>query len=44
MLKVLDNKDKKFFVGDKFGFIDIVANMVALWLGVYEEVSGVRGV
>ncbi|KAH0737680.1 hypothetical protein KY290_036385 [Solanum tuberosum] len=43
MLKVLDNelKDKKFFVGDKFGFADIVANMVALWLGVYEEASGV---
>ncbi|KAG5585179.1 hypothetical protein H5410_045613, partial [Solanum commersonii] len=34
MLKVLDNelKDKKFFVGDKFGFSDIVANMIALWL------------
>ncbi|XP_015087504.1 probable glutathione S-transferase [Solanum pennellii] len=43
MLKVLDNelKDKKFFVGDKFGFAEIVANMVALWVGVYEEASGV---
>lgn len=43
MLKVLDNelKDKKFFVGDKFGFADIVANMVALQVGVYEEASGV---
>ncbi|KAG5585403.1 hypothetical protein H5410_045837 [Solanum commersonii] len=43
MLKVLDSelKGKKFFVGDKFGFADIVANMVALWLGVYEDASGV---
>ncbi|KAK4731340.1 hypothetical protein R3W88_024328 [Solanum pinnatisectum] len=43
MLKVLDNelKDKKFFVGEKFGFADIVANMVAHWLGVNEEVFGV---
>ncbi|XP_009767206.1 putative glutathione S-transferase [Nicotiana tabacum] len=43
MLKVLDNelKDKKFFVGDKFGFADIAANFVAFWLGVFEEASGV---
>ncbi|OIT04902.1 PREDICTED: probable glutathione S-transferase [Nicotiana attenuata] len=43
MLKVLDNelKDKKFFVGDKFGFADIAANLVAFWLGVFEEASGV---
>ncbi|XP_006367670.1 probable glutathione S-transferase [Solanum tuberosum] len=43
MLKILDNelKDKKFFVGDKFGFVDIVANAVALWFGVFEEVTGV---
>ncbi|MCD7467460.1 Pre-mRNA splicing factor prp1 [Datura stramonium] len=43
MLKVLDNKfkDKKFFVADKFGFTDIVANVAALWLGVLEEASGV---
>ncbi|CAN4116004.1 unnamed protein product [Withania somnifera] len=43
MLKVLDNelKDKKFFVGDKFGFADIAANAAALWLGVFEEASGV---
>ncbi|KAJ8551055.1 hypothetical protein K7X08_000425 [Anisodus acutangulus] len=41
MLKVLDNelKDKKFFVSDKFGFADIAANLVALWLGVFEEAS-----
>ena len=43
MLKVVDNelKDKKYFVVDKFGFVDIVANVVALWLGVLEEASGV---
>ncbi|MCD9640950.1 hypothetical protein HAX54_026708 [Datura stramonium] len=43
MLKVLDNelKDKKFFVLDKFGFADIIANAVALWLGVFEEITGV---
>ncbi|KAH0736965.1 hypothetical protein KY290_035670 [Solanum tuberosum] len=44
MLKVLDNElkdNKKYFVGDKFGFVDIVANAAALWLGVLEEVSGV---
>ncbi|XP_055812533.1 probable glutathione S-transferase isoform X2 [Solanum dulcamara] len=43
MLKILDNelKDKKFFVGDKFGFADIAANVVGFWLGVFEEASGV---
>ncbi|MCD9640947.1 hypothetical protein HAX54_026705 [Datura stramonium] len=43
MIKILDNelKDKKFFVAGKFGFADIVANAVALWLGVFEEISGV---
>ncbi|OIT18826.1 PREDICTED: probable glutathione S-transferase [Nicotiana attenuata] len=43
MLKDLDNelKDKKFFVGDKFGFADIAANLVGFWLGVFEEASGV---
>ncbi|KAK4342827.1 hypothetical protein RND71_038643 [Anisodus tanguticus] len=43
MLKVLDNelKDKKFFVGDKFGFADMAANFLGLWLGVFEEGSGV---
>ncbi|CAN4106016.1 unnamed protein product [Withania somnifera] len=43
MLKVLDNelKDKKFFVGDKFGFADIAANLMGLWLGVFEEGSGI---
>ncbi|KAK4730547.1 hypothetical protein R3W88_023535 [Solanum pinnatisectum] len=44
MLKVLDNelKDKKFFVGDKFGFADIAANLVGYWLGIFQEASGVE--
>lgn len=43
MLKVLDNelKDKKFFVGDSYGFVGIAANMMGLWVGVFEEASGV---
>ncbi|XP_055812531.1 probable glutathione S-transferase [Solanum dulcamara] len=43
ILKTLDNelKDKKFFVGDKFGFADIAANFVGIWLGVFEEASGI---
>lgn len=44
MLKILDNelKNKKFFVGDIFGIADIVANLVGLWLGVFQEGSGVQ--
>ncbi|KAM3341045.1 putative glutathione S-transferase [Capsicum galapagoense] len=43
MLKVVDNelKDKKFFVGDKFGFVDMAANLIGLWLGIFQEASGV---
>ncbi|XP_059306452.1 probable glutathione S-transferase [Lycium ferocissimum] len=43
MLKILDNelKDKKFFVNDKFGFADIAANFMGLWLGLFQEGSGV---
>ncbi|KAH0736968.1 hypothetical protein KY290_035673 [Solanum tuberosum] len=43
MLKVLEKelKDKKLFVGDKFGFADIAANLVGLWMGVFQEASGV---
>ncbi|XP_049407170.1 probable glutathione S-transferase [Solanum stenotomum] len=44
MLKILDNelKDKKFFVGDKFGYADMAANFVGYWLGVFQEASGVE--
>ncbi|MCD7467461.1 hypothetical protein HAX54_004909 [Datura stramonium] len=44
-LKVLDNvfKDnKKFFVGNKFGYADMAANLMGLWLGVFQEASGVE--
>ncbi|KAF3618987.1 putative glutathione S-transferase [Capsicum annuum] len=42
MLKVLDNELKdKFFVGDKFGFVDMAANLIGLWLGIFQEASGV---
>ncbi|XP_060202102.1 probable glutathione S-transferase [Lycium barbarum] len=43
MLKILDNelKDKKFFVNDKFGFADVAANFMGLWLGLFQEGSGV---
>ncbi|KAK4730540.1 hypothetical protein R3W88_023528 [Solanum pinnatisectum] len=43
MLKILDNelKDKKFFVGDKFGFADIAANFLGLWMGILEEATGI---
>ncbi|MCD7452962.1 hypothetical protein HAX54_019018 [Datura stramonium] len=44
MLKVLDNElkdNKKFFVGNKFGYADMAANLMGLWLGVFQEASGV---
>nr|XP_018633544.1 probable glutathione S-transferase [Nicotiana tomentosiformis] len=43
LLKIVDNelKDKKFFGGDKIGFADIAANFVGLWLGIFEEASGI---
>ncbi|OIT31820.1 putative glutathione s-transferase [Nicotiana attenuata] len=43
LLKILDNelKDKKFFVGDNFGYADIAANLMAFWLEIVEEASGV---
>ncbi|MCD9561416.1 hypothetical protein HAX54_020522 [Datura stramonium] len=42
-LKVVDNelKDKKFFGGEKIGFVDIVANFVGFWIGIIEEATGV---
>ncbi|KAF3639872.1 putative glutathione S-transferase [Capsicum annuum] len=43
ILKVLDNQleDKKFFVGDKFGFADIAANGLGLYMGILEETTGI---
>ncbi|PHU07357.1 putative glutathione S-transferase [Capsicum chinense] len=43
LLKILENelKDEKFFVGDKIGFADIAANLLAYWMQLLEEDSGV---
>jgi len=41
-LKTLEDelKGKKFFGGDKIGFLDIVANSVAFWVGAITEANG----
>ncbi|KAJ4979338.1 hypothetical protein NE237_010118 [Protea cynaroides] len=42
-LRTLENelKGKKFFGGESIGFVDIVANAIAFWFGVFEEVVGI---
>ncbi|KAF3684697.1 putative glutathione S-transferase [Capsicum annuum] len=42
LIKILENelKDKKFFVGDKFGFADMAGNLMAYWMAIVEEASG----
>lgn len=43
-LKVLENelKGKKFFGGESIGLVDIAANVIGLWLGVYQEIMGIQ--
>ncbi|KAF2306211.1 hypothetical protein GH714_015840 [Hevea brasiliensis] len=43
-LKTLENelKDKKFFVGETIGVVDIVANSIGFWLGVIQEATGIE--
>lgn len=43
-LKVLENelKDKKFFGGESVGLVDIVANFIAHWLPICQDVVGLK--
>ncbi|KAM3690167.1 hypothetical protein ACJW30_09G101200 [Castanea mollissima] len=43
LLQFLENelKGKRFFGGETIGLVDIAANMIGYWLGIFEEASGV---
>ncbi|KAG2685915.1 hypothetical protein I3760_10G148600 [Carya illinoinensis] len=43
-LKHLENEigEKKYFGGEAIGFVDIVANIIGYWLGLFEEASGTK--
>ncbi|XP_030515102.1 probable glutathione S-transferase [Rhodamnia argentea] len=38
----LKDKQKRFFGGDTVGFVDIAGNFIGYWIGVIQEVAGVR--
>lgn len=44
LLKLLENelKGNKFFGGETIGLVDIMANFIALWVGVYGEIMGIQ--
>lgn len=44
LLKLLESelKGKKFFGGETIGLVDIMANFIALWVGVYGEIMGLQ--
>ncbi|XP_059427906.1 probable glutathione S-transferase [Corylus avellana] len=44
LLKFLEDelKEKRFFGGESIGMVDIVANIIAFWQGIFEEASGVE--
>lgn len=33
---------KKFFSGEEIGYLDLVAGWISLWLGIMEEVGGMK--
>lgn len=43
-LNTLENeiKDKKFFGGEGIGLVDIVANVIGLWVEVVQEAMGIE--
>lgn len=43
-LEILENelKDKKFFGGETVGLVDIVANFIAYWLPIIQEIVGLK--
>ncbi|GLT65378.1 hypothetical protein SLA2020_378160 [Shorea laevis] len=44
LLNFLENEinEKRFFGGESIGMVDVVANVIAFWLGVFEEATGVE--
>jgi glutathione S-transferase len=44
LLKFIEEelKEKRFFGGKSIGMVDIVANVIAFWVGVSQEASGLE--